>query len=324
MANITSNGVTSEKTYVSAEHWLKADTREQELVLLIAEYFVGWVEIDGNEKDDRNMSFSESMSSIESYGIAFDNPCEMLVTNAIRHFKCVAKPIVNEHLCSWLVEIGFIPEEVDRYWCNTMLCKNIVQKEMMSLSDIYLTTEKYSVRGCIKTQDNDIESGPQIPRSEVQFWSVYKNMPSGEQHWIRDFDKEDEAVEFKNILKESVRSHYLGNAFRPTLHLDWLEINRIASSFLTEFLGREIRIDSNRYEYYCWNLVVCNRMTEGEMDTLHNLVESDEYARESQSFEGFPTDVICDEISIKLFSLFMPFEVSTSRADDDGVWFIGY
>jgi hypothetical protein len=59
----------------------------------------------------------EYIKIIESYGVGFDNPCDELVINAIRHFKYVVNPWNNAALAEILVEsVGFTKEECDKYF----------------------------------------------------------------------------------------------------------------------------------------------------------------------------------------------------------------
>lgn len=60
--------------------------RQQELVWEIADYLTDW-----SSDETSVLPFEESIEAIESYGVNFDDPCDELVANAIRHFRLYYK-----------------------------------------------------------------------------------------------------------------------------------------------------------------------------------------------------------------------------------------
>ena len=85
--------------------------RQQQLVLEIAKYMSDWL-----EEPEEIITPDEYIKIIESYGVGFENPCDELVINAIRHFKYVVNPWNNAALPDILMEsVGFTNEECDKY-----------------------------------------------------------------------------------------------------------------------------------------------------------------------------------------------------------------
>ena len=66
--------------------------------------------------------------------------------------------------------------------------------------------------------------------------------------------------------------------------------------------------------------------TETELKKLYNIIGTSEYDKEIQSQTNEYNENItelCQRISNKLFSKIMPFNVSVSHSDDDGIWLFG-
>ena len=84
-----------------------AKNRRQELVLLIADYLTDWI-----DDDTAVLEIEESISIIGSYGISYDNPCDELVINAIRHFDDIINFWNKSAIPTVLEEIGFTNEEL--------------------------------------------------------------------------------------------------------------------------------------------------------------------------------------------------------------------
>ena len=92
-------------------------TREQELVISIADYLEDWVEEDDGKEWSRNIPFDASIRFIESYGVDFYSPCDSLVVNAIRHYMDIVNPWVSEATPDILKEMcGFTKEECEKYF----------------------------------------------------------------------------------------------------------------------------------------------------------------------------------------------------------------
>jgi hypothetical protein len=85
-------------------------TREQELVLGIASYLTDWT-----DDELSTMPIEDSIGCIESYGIKFNNSCNELVTNAIRHIQYIINPWNADEIWMILIEIGFTKKETIKY-----------------------------------------------------------------------------------------------------------------------------------------------------------------------------------------------------------------
>jgi len=94
-----------------------AITREQELVVAIADLLSEWVEEDEGEEWTSNVPFVDSIRSIESYGVKFSDSCDVLVVNAIRHCMDIINPWNKEAIKDTLEEqCTFTREECDKYY----------------------------------------------------------------------------------------------------------------------------------------------------------------------------------------------------------------
>jgi len=90
---------------------MKEFTRQQDLVLEIANYLTDWT-----NDETSVMSEEESIEIIESYGVKFDNPCDDLVVNAIKHLDNIINPWNKAAAIPEILEvIGFNEEEIKRY-----------------------------------------------------------------------------------------------------------------------------------------------------------------------------------------------------------------
>ena len=61
------------------------------------------------------MTLDDSIKMIESYGIGYDNPCDDLVINAIRHLDDVINLWHKAAMPDILEVVGFTKEEIKRY-----------------------------------------------------------------------------------------------------------------------------------------------------------------------------------------------------------------
>ena len=117
---------------------------------------------------------------------------------------------------------------------------------------------------------------------------------------------------------------------RPAVYLDHYQIDDDASELLSNLLGRDIRAEGKRSEFYDWSIDISNDpITKSELEILYAIIGASEYDKEIQTdtneYHDVKSDIteLCQRILNKLFSKIMPFEVSASHSDDDGVWFFG-
>ena len=131
----------------------------------------------------------------------------------------------------------------------------------------------------------------------------------------------------KNNYQDLFKSFTFQHDVRPAVYLDYISVDNYASELLSGILGRDIYAGSERSEFYDWSIAICcGSIAEAELEILFGIIEADEHDREIQSYEteddGSVTS-LWQRISNKLFSKIMPFEVETSLADEDGIWFFG-
>lgn len=101
----------------TAHSCLLATTREQELVIAIADFLSDWVEEDEGEEWTRNAPFDASIRITESYGVKFNDSCDALVVNAIRHYIDIVNPWNRETVPDILEEMcGFTKDECEKYF----------------------------------------------------------------------------------------------------------------------------------------------------------------------------------------------------------------
>jgi hypothetical protein len=71
---------------------------------------------DWTDDESSVLDLEESLGIIEGYGISYDNPCDELVTNAIRHLDDIINPWNKAAAIPEILEvIGFTEDEIKRY-----------------------------------------------------------------------------------------------------------------------------------------------------------------------------------------------------------------
>lgn len=111
---------------------------------------------------------------------------------------------------------------------------------------------------------------------------------------------------------------------QKAVHIEWLDLNHYIARLLTDILGKNIYADTLREEYYYWKISFPEPITPEELETLLVLTQASDYDRDANKNEdGFPIGELDESLCNKLMNKLLPFELSSSRADDNGVWFIG-
>ena len=130
-----------------------------------------------------------------------------------------------------------------------------------------------------------------------------------------------------NIIQKSKNSFYMKDKFRPAIHIYHEDIDDYASELLTGIIGRDIYAEGKRSEFYDWNIIICNDpITENELELLCRTIGVTDDERTMQLCDVEDEDSITElrqSICHKLFSIIIPFEVSISLADDEGIWLLG-
>lgn len=110
---------------------------------------------------------------------------------------------------------------------------------------------------------------------------------------------------------------------RKAIHLRWDTLHDLFTRFLIALLGREVEIDIVREEFYFWKVDLHNPITKEEQDNLFRLLQVSDKDRAENDFCEHPimelSEGLCNKLAAKLLSL----DLSLTRADDGGVWFIG-
>lgn len=109
-----------------------------------------------------------------------------------------------------------------------------------------------------------------------------------------------------------------------SLHQSWEALADFASTLLTGLLGREIEAHIARSDYYYWAIDLTQTpLTEAETRTLADAARTSDAEMETQ-FEGidFPLCELRQEFAALLLAWAMPFQVASTHADDEGVWFM--
>lgn len=95
---------------------MKKFTRQQEIVMDIADYLTDWT-----STPDSVMEFDESIKCIESYGVNFEDSCDELLTNAIRHLEYVINPWNKKDIPEILmIMFEMTEEECYKYWAQSI------------------------------------------------------------------------------------------------------------------------------------------------------------------------------------------------------------
>jgi hypothetical protein len=110
---------------------------------------------------------------------------------------------------------------------------------------------------------------------------------------------------------------------RNAIHISWSVLDSLFSSLLTALLGRDIRVDVGREEYYYWMANLLDSITFEELEILHSILQASESDKDTNDFGEYPVVELSEGLCNKLIDKLLPFGLDSSRADDDGVWFIG-
>ena len=140
----------------------------------------------------------------------------------------------------------------------------------------------------------------------------------------------------KITKEEAFAKHSFGEAeahwLKTAIHIDWENLEDTFSQLLSDLLGRDIRAESERQEYYYWKIGFRGEsiLTEDELNTLFDAVNLDLDEREKMrgepgydyDYPGYEVGELPEELCCQLMNELLPFTLSVTRADDEGVWFI--
>jgi hypothetical protein len=110
---------------------------------------------------------------------------------------------------------------------------------------------------------------------------------------------------------------------KQAIHIAWGDLDNIFTELLTMLLGRTIKINAKREEFYYWCTELSEPISKEELETLFSIVEADELEQEQNEFDEYPLLELSEGLCKKLINKLLVFNLEHTRADDEGVWFIG-
>jgi len=113
-------------------------------------------------------------------------------------------------------------------------------------------------------------------------------------------------------------------AARTSVHLERHRLQNAACKHLSNLTGREITAYYDRRDYYYWGFNIADTpLNKEEIEKLFLTVGADDFDRESNDFGEYPIMEINQGLAEKMLAGELPFIMSSSHADDEGVWFFG-
>ena len=110
---------------------------------------------------------------------------------------------------------------------------------------------------------------------------------------------------------------------QQVIHIEWEALSDIFSKMLSGLLGKKIKAQSGREEYYYWIIrLIDTPLIKEELETLFDLAGADEWDREQNDCGEFPILELCQGLCGKLMGKLLPFVPRSTMADSEGVWFI--
>ncbi len=109
-----------------------------------------------------------------------------------------------------------------------------------------------------------------------------------------------------------------------SIYLAWGDLSGLASRLISSIIGRDVSAEAMREEYYDMHLFLAEPISSVELETLYEAIQATEDdSAESIYEEGEPVQKLEQCVSQKLFGKLLTFDLTLTRADDSGVWFIG-
>jgi hypothetical protein len=125
------------------------------------------------------------------------------------------------------------------------------------------------------------------------------------------------------VIEKAFEQNKLDSTPQRAHHTEWEMLSGLFSDLLSQLLGREIFAEALREEYYYWKIVLSAPLSPDELEKLFVIAQASGYDREQNEFEDFPITELSQELCSKIVDKLLPFDVAHTRADDEGVWFIG-
>ena len=140
---------------------------------------------------------------------------------------------------------------------------------------------------------------------------------------LKEVFKVENKIVNSKIYKQTYAKLKISSIPQQTVHFEWEELSDIFSELLSGLLGREIKAQSDREEYYYWLIRLFDTpITKDELGILFELADADDWDREQNDYGEYPIKELCQSLCSKLMGKLLPFVPRSTMADDEGVWFI--
>jgi hypothetical protein len=139
------------------------------------------------------------------------------------------------------------------------------------------------------------------------------------------FIMKDNIMDSKEVQEQVFGNLKIDDAPQQALHFEWEDLSVIFSALLSGLLDREIEAQAEREKYYYWLIRLYHTpLTQAELEKLFHLAGTDELDREQNDLGEYPITELCQSLCGKLMNKLLPYPADAVRADDEGVWFIGF
>lgn len=129
----------------------------------------------------------------------------------------------------------------------------------------------------------------------------------------------------KEMEQQAFAKYAITETPQPALYIEWEDLADLFTDLLREILGRlDITAGAAREEYYYWKIPLETPISQSELERIFDLVVASDWDRQETAYEeGFPIMELGEGLCKKLINKLLPFDLLSTRADDEGVWFIG-
>ena len=111
---------------------------------------------------------------------------------------------------------------------------------------------------------------------------------------------------------------------QQAIHVDWKDLSLIMSELLSGVLKREVEAEAGREENDFWLIYLIDTpISKAELELVLKKTAADEIDRDQNDFGMYPVMELSQGICNKLLGPFLPYKLTCTMTDYDGVWFIG-
>lgn len=108
------------------------------------------------------------------------------------------------------------------------------------------------------------------------------------------------------------------------LCLEWEELDRYFSVLLSGLLGREIKAEAHKDEFYWYARVVDTELSDAELEIIFDVTNATDGERDACDYgQDWTKTELCENVSNKLLAGAFPFKLSHGVSTAEGVWFFG-